>query len=168
MATSQPIASQRQAQEALYHYMQATLQQLPYDVSLDNHRYGGTGGVMQCDDRIDQLNAPIQYYNVFDTRVPPGTDYADFVVKVGEIWKGWGWRVEELEDDDKPNRTGTSPDGYQLDIAVYSGKFASYPPKFGGHTPCFPASLRDDDVPAPRVITSDGLLYDEPSTTPTS
>ncbi|MGL6234326.1 MAG: hypothetical protein ACRC20_03185 [Segniliparus sp.] len=155
MTVSPSIASQRQAQETFYHYMLATLQQLPHSATLDNHRYSA-GGVVQCDDRIDQLNAPITYYDHFDTLTPPGTDLNTLITQTGDIWKSWGWKVEE-RDGNKPNRYGTSPDGYTLRIeAAYP---AGYPPTLGGHSPCFPASLRDDDVPRPRVITKDGLQY---------
>ncbi|WP_245535345.1 hypothetical protein [Segniliparus rotundus] len=165
MTVSPNITSQRQAQETLYGYMQKTLQGLPDNIFLDNKRYGGYGGghTAACDsERVDRENSPVDFGDYRDMHTPPGSDYNALIAKVGDIWKSWGWRVEE-RDDDKPNRYGHSPDGYTLSIQ----SAGAYEPTMVGGTPCFPASLRDDTVPQPRVISKDKLLYDEPSAAPT-
>ncbi|WP_245535321.1 hypothetical protein [Segniliparus rotundus] len=151
---SQP-SSQWQAQEVLYEYMRKTLQALPQGISLDNTRLSPGGGVDTCEDRIDSENSPISYYDYRDMRVPQGIDYAELVAKVGDVWRSWGWRVEERKGSDNPNRYGYSPDGYSLNITARPPQFASFPPSFGGNTPCFPPELRDDHVPIPPVITRD-------------
>ena len=166
VTVSPNITSQRQAQEALYGYMRKTLQALPPGIILDNTRYGG-GGTAACDDRVDSENAPVDFADFRDMHTPPGIDYNDLIAKVGDIWKSWGWGVEEREDDNKPNRYGRSPDGYSLSIMGYTGQFAGYPPSMTGGTPCFSPNLKDDHVPRPTLITSDGLQYDEPSAEPT-
>ncbi|EFV12967.1 hypothetical protein HMPREF9336_02224 [Segniliparus rugosus ATCC BAA-974] len=165
MTVSPSITSQRQAQEALYGYMRKTLQGLPEGVMLDNKRYGGYGGgsTAACDsERVDIENSPVDFADFRDMHTPPGTDYNALIARVGDIWKSWGWQVEERESDDKPSRYGHSSDGYSLRIQ----SAGSYEPTLVGSTPCFPAHLRDDSVPQPRVITKDRLLYDEPSGTP--
>ncbi|WP_245535320.1 hypothetical protein [Segniliparus rotundus] len=148
--------TRKQAQETLYDYMRRTLQEVPTVIALDNARYGGAGGgVDTCDDRIDGENAPIHYYDSRDMHVAEKTDFADLVRKTGDVWHSWGWRVEERENSEKPNRVGTSPDGYILRIEVRPSRFAGYPPSFTGDTPCFSSRFRHGDVPVPTTITHD-------------
>lgn len=158
--------SRRKAQQKLYEYMSNTLQYLPEGIALDNTRYEGAGGgVDTCDDRIDSENAPIFYYDSRDMHVPKGIEYNDLISKVGEIWRGWGWSVEERDGTYKPNRQGKSPEGYTLNIQA--GYPVGYPPTMDGNTPCFSPQFRHEPVPIPRVITHEGLRYDEPSASPT-
>ncbi|ADG99009.1 conserved hypothetical protein [Segniliparus rotundus DSM 44985] len=148
--------TRQQAQETLYAYMRRTLQAVPTIIALDNTRYGGAGGgVDTCDDRIDSENSPIHYYDSRDMQVAEKTDFADLVRKTGDVWRSWGWRVEERENSEKPNRVGTSPDGYILSIEIRPSRFAGYPPSFTGDTPCFSPRFRHDDVPVPTTITRD-------------
>ncbi|EFV12386.1 hypothetical protein [Segniliparus rugosus] len=160
------VESQQQAQETLYGYMRRTLEGLPDGVSIFSAHPWQGGKTSACDDRIDQENAPITYHDTFDMKVPIGTDHDALIGKIRDLWRSWGWRVEERESDSSPSWYGRSPDGYELNVMGYAGRLAGYPPTFGGRSPCFSPKLRDDHVPKPRVITRDGLQYDEPAESP--
>ncbi|WP_084206643.1 hypothetical protein [Segniliparus rugosus] len=158
------VESQQQAQETLYGYMRKTLEALSAGIDIESAHPWQGGSTGACDDRIDQENAPVSYSDFRGIRAPAGTDYNDLILRFGDVWKGWGWRVVERSGDNKPNRYAISPDGYILSIEA--GNPVGYPPTMLGRTPCFSPKLRDDHVPKPRVITRDGLQYDEPAESP--
>ena len=72
------------------------------------------------------------------------------IAKIGDIWKSWGWQVIERDRLTKPNRFGSAPDGYILEIEARPDP--KYPPSLIGSSPCFPGNLRRDDVPRPPII----------------
>ncbi|ADG99008.1 conserved hypothetical protein [Segniliparus rotundus DSM 44985] len=157
----------RQAQDAVYRYYQKTLRELPDGYALDNTRYGGASvTVTPCDDlgTLNNPDDPAKYHDDRIILVPPGADNLALVVKIGEIWKSWGWRVEEREGFNKPNRFGTAPDGYVLHVESDD----QYPVMFEGSSPCFKGDkTRGDFIPSPTLITRDDMIYQDPSASPT-
>lgn len=155
-------ASRQQAQDTLYGYYQKTLRELPDGYTLDGSRYANAPLIVCDDNARDGMNAPAAIDDWRDLHTPPGTDYPALIAKVGDIWRDWGWRVTERDGFDKPNRFGYAPDGYWLRIESADDYF----PSFGGGSPCFPGDeSRFNPIPAPLVITRDGLQYDQPTPT---
>ena len=156
--------TRQQAQDAVYRYYVKTLRELPDGYALDNSRYGKMGGasVAPCDDfgSENNNNDPAKYHDRRTIIAPPGTNNLDLVAKIGNIWKNWGWRVEERKGFNKPNFFGTAPDGYMFKVESDS----KYPVMFTGSSPCFTGDkTRYDDIPSPTLITRDGFDYAKPS-----
>ncbi|WP_244431619.1 hypothetical protein [Segniliparus rugosus] len=164
-APMEPMPTTRQqAQDAVYRYYQKTLRELPDGYALDNSRYGAVGAtVSACNDYEPPNTAPAKYHDARTIIAPPGTDNLALVVKIGEIWKNWGWRVEERDGFNKPNRFGIAPDGYVLHVE----SDAQYPVMFEGSSPCFTGDkARYDYIPIPTLITRDGPQYAAPAKPP--
>jgi hypothetical protein len=140
-----PPISQQQAQDTVLGYLKKTLQALPTGTVFDRARYPGSGNT-PCNDEPTGV-PPNEFSDVRDAIFPPGTDPDAMVIKAGEIWQGWGWRVRERDGFGKPNRFGYAPDGYSLQIVAARHKMN--PPTITGVSPCFPGELvRDIRVPA--------------------
>jgi hypothetical protein len=171
-APMEPMPTTRQqAQDAVYRYYQKTLRELPEGYALDNSSFGSVGATVSACDEYGTVQNPNDTARYDDARfvvMPPGANHKDFVVKVGDIWKSWGWRVDERKGFNKPNRFGVAPDGYTLKAEVADDDPLKYPVNFSGISPCFKGGKdRDAFIPIATVITRDDLIYQEPSTTPT-
>jgi hypothetical protein len=161
----------QQAQDAVYQYYQKTLISLPNGYALDNSRYGGKGAkggsgvnVVACNDNADPNTTPARYSDSRVVVAPPGTNYTALIARLGEIWRSWGWKVEERDGFDKPNRFGSAPDGYELIIEPSARDAENRPPTLTGVSPCFPGDkTRYEPIPDPHLVTKDKLDYDEPS-----
>lgn len=162
-ATTSLPTTRQQAQDTVFEYYQKTLRELPEGYTLDGSRYGNAPSLIVCDDNAgDGMHAPAAVNDWRDLHTPPGTDYPALIAQIGDIWRGWGWRVTERDGFDKPNRFGYAPDGYWLNV-VSAG---DYFPSFGGGSPCFPGDeSRFQPIPAPWVITRDNLQYEKPPPT---
>ena len=141
--------SQQQAQDTVLGYLKKTLDALPPGVVFDASRYGSAASTSPCG---DQPNPPTKEFAATgDLKLPPGVDSRQLIAQVGETWKSWGWWVFERDGMFKPNRSGFSPDGYELHIEV-PGKPG--PPNITGTSPCFARDIARDDLPFPTTITA--------------
>lgn len=142
-------SSQQQAQDTVLGYLRKTLAALPPGTVIDATRYGGAGSNSPCGE------APNDSSELFsatgDLRTVADMDAKQVVALIGETWKSWGWNVVEQEGKYKPNRSGYSPDGYELHVETPG---VPGPPSVIGNSPCFPHSLVQDDLPFPLVVTA--------------
>jgi len=86
-----------------------------------------------------------------DLKLPPGVDGAKLIAEVGDVWQSWGWWVFERDGIHKPNRSGFSPDGYELHIGMPG---LPGPPNITASSPCFPHDIARDDLPFPSTISA--------------
>ncbi|RIT31733.1 hypothetical protein D2E73_08500 [Mycobacteroides abscessus] len=142
-------ASQQQAQDTVLGYLKKTLAALPPGTAFDASRYSG-GSTAPCEDDPAK-NPPVSFSATGDLKLPPGVESGQFVAEVGDVWKSWGWWVYERDGTYKPNRVGSSPDGYELYVGVPGLPGA---PHISGTSPCFPHDLARADLPFPVVITA--------------
>ena len=130
--------TQQQAQDTAIGYLKKTLQALGPGITLDASRYSSGGTVHPCKD-VETSSPPMEFSTNGDLTLPAGTDTNSIVAKAGDIWKSWGWQVSERDGFYKPNRFGSAPDGYILQIvARYE---PGYPPTLQAISPCFPPDL---------------------------
>jgi hypothetical protein len=144
-------ASQQQARDTVLTYLKKTLGAMPPGVVFDASRYSGGTSAVPCNDTTHNANAPVQFAATGDLKLPPGVDGGNLIAEVGDIWKTWGWWVFERDGMYKPNRSGFSPDGYELHIGVPG---LPGPPSITGSSPCFPHDIARDDLPFPTTITA--------------
>lgn len=142
--------SQQQAQDTVLAYLKKTLDALPAGTVFDSHKYF-PGITAPCTDAPLNTNPPVDFSATGDLILPPGVENGEFIARVGEIWKSWGWWVYERDGMYKPNRAGLPPDGYELFIEVPA---IPGPPHITGLSPCFPADLQRGDIPFPRKLTA--------------
>lgn len=143
--------SQQQAQDTVVGHLRRTLAELPPGTVLDATRFAGTGHTSYCDDNDSGPSAPMRFHTIGELKVPDGSDRGDLVSRVGDIWRGWGWQVAELDGFRIPNRFGYSPDGYRIQIVTAAR--AGYPPTVQASSPCFPRRIAHDHIPVPDVLT---------------
>ncbi len=143
--------SQQQAQDTVLGYLKKTLAALPPGVVFDATRYGSAGSTAPCNDARLNTNPPKEFSATGDLTLPPAVDAGKLIAEVGDIWKSWGWWVFERDGMYKPNRSGFSPDGYELHIGVPG---LPGPPNLTGTSPCFPYDIARDDLPFPTTITA--------------
>lgn len=141
--------SQQQAQDTILGYLRKTLDALPPGTVIDGSRYGSAGSTTPCQGKPHSDTE--LFSSIGDLKSPPGTDPKLLVGQIGDIWKSWGWWVFERDGTYKPNRSGFSPDGYELQIAVPA---VPGPPSIIGNSPCFPRDLARDDISFPTTITA--------------
>jgi hypothetical protein len=142
-------SSQQQAQDTVLGYLKKTLNALPPGVVFDASRYGSAASTSPCG---DQPKPPTKEFSATgDVKLPPGIDSAQLIAQVGDVWKSWGWWVFERDGMYKPNRSGFSPDGYELHIEVPGLPGA---PNLTGTSPCFPRDIANNDLPFPTTITA--------------
>jgi hypothetical protein len=143
--------SQQQAQDTVLNYLKRTLQGLPPGTTLDATRYGGASVTASCDDSpTGPGKPPMDFATTGDLKLPNGTDAEAAIAQAGELWKSWGWNVQERDGFRKPNRFGDAPDGYRLRIvAAYP---PGSPPVVNAVSPCFPGDLARNDIPCPTVL----------------
>lgn len=142
-----PVQSQQQAQDTVLGHLRRTLAALPAGAVLDATRYGGAGHNSYCDDGDSGPTAPVRFHTIGELTVPGAQNT---VAAVGEIWRGWGWQVEDRDGFRTPNRFGRSPDGYRLQIVTAA--VAGHPPTLQASSPCFPRHMARDDIPFPDVL----------------
>lgn len=142
-------ASQREVQDHVIELFQRTVNALPAGTAADSSRFGGWGATVPCDDKATSKDAPVNYTDSRDLKLPPGSDYNAAVARVGDIWTSWGWKVIEREDFTKPNRFAEAPDAFKLQIELNN---VNYPPIVTASSPCFSGRLVDWNVPMPAVI----------------
>lgn len=125
-------------------YLRQTLDALPKGTTLDGTRYVDGPGAVPCDDAMFRVQDPR------DVDAPPGTDVIRLVTTTGDLWRQWGWNVDDADEEGRPSREGNAPDGYVVRIT------AAQDPKqrasLIGSSPCFPASLRENDIPRTPVL----------------
>lgn len=143
--------SQQQAQDTVLGYLKKTIEALPAGVVFDASRYGSAASSAPCNDAPAGSNPPKNFSATGDLMSPPGIDGATLVARAGDIWKSWGWWVFERDGMYKPNRSGFSPDGYELHIGMPA---LQGPPNLTGTSPCFPHDIARDDLPFPATITA--------------
>jgi len=143
--------SQQQAQDTVLGYLKKTLNALPAGTVYDASRYSGGTSAVPCNDAPLNTKPPVEFSATGDLRLPPGLDAGKLIAQVGDVWKSWGWWVFERDGMYKPNRSGFSPDGYELHIGVPA---VPGPPNITGTAPCFPHDIARDDLPFPRTITA--------------
>lgn len=95
-------ASQREVQDHVIELFQRTVNALPAGTAADSSRFGGWGTTVPCDDKATSKDAPANYSDSRDLKLPPGSDYNAAVAHVGDIWTSSGWRVFEREDVRSP------------------------------------------------------------------
>jgi hypothetical protein len=144
-------ATQQQAQDTVRKYLKNTLGALPPGVVFDASRYSGGTSAVPCNDAPGNTHPPVQFAATGDLKLPPGVDGEKLVAEVGDVWKSWGWWVFERDGMYKPNRSGFSPDGYELHIGMPG---LPGPPNITGSSPCFPHDVARDDLPFPTTITA--------------
>ena len=142
--------SQQQAQDTVLGYLKKTLDALSPGVAFDATRFGSAGSTAPCNDAPLNTNPPKNFTATGDLTLPPGVDAGKLIAQVGDIWKSWGWWVFERDGMYKPNRSGYSPDGYELHIGVPG---LPGPPNITGTSPCFAHDIARDDLPFPTTIT---------------
>lgn len=141
--------SQQQAQHTVLRYLQETIDELPGGVVFDASRYGSAGRNTPCE---DTPHSATELFSALGDLISPQEVHPDqLVAMTGDIWKRWGWWIYERDGLHKPNRSGFSPDGYELHIGVPG---LPGPPHLTGSSPCFPAELVRDGVPFPQTITA--------------
>lgn len=142
-------ASQQEAQDAVFNYLQRTVDSLPRGTTLDANDFRG-GANMSCEDEPMTDTPPTRYEYWTNVVADAGASTDDLISKTGDAWRGWGAEVKERDDFRKPNRFGYLPDGYELQIkgAAKSG----YPPTLIVTSPCFPGEVARTDIPSPRLI----------------
>jgi hypothetical protein len=143
--------SQQQAQDTVLGYLKKTLGALPAGIVFDASRYSGGTNAVPCNDAPGNTNPPVQFAATGDLKLPAGVDGGKLIAEVGDVWKSWGWWVFERDGMYKPNRSGFSPDGYELHIGM-PGLLG--PPNISGSSPCFPHDIARDDLPFPATITA--------------
>lgn len=143
--------SQQQAQDTVLSYLKKTLDSLPAGVVFDASRFGSAASTAPCNDAPLNTSPPKQFSATGDLKLPSGLDAGKLIGQVGDIWKSWGWWVFERDGMYKPNRSGFSPDGYELHIGVGG---VPGPPNLTGTSPCFPHDVARDDLPFPSTITA--------------
>lgn len=145
-------ASQQEAQDTVLRYLQDTVNALPPGSTLDGTRYVAGGDTRYCDDDPSGPDAPVRFSDWRDIQTSAQMDFTKLVSEIGDVWKSWGWQVIERDGYEKPNRFGYAPDGYVLQItASYP---PTYPPSIIAASPCYPGTLRRDDIPRnPPIIT---------------
>lgn len=137
-------ADQQDAQDGVTKYLQQTLDALPKGATLDGTRYVTGPGAVRCDDGTVQVQDPR------DVDAPPDTDVTRLVATTGELWRQWGWNVDDAPDQGRPNRVGRTPDGYQVRIEAAADPKRR--PTMVGSSPCFAAGLRENDIPRTPVL----------------
>lgn len=152
MSTVKP-ANQRQVQDTVTAMYQRTANALPSGYSFDGSRYGTTGGIVDCDDdaKGDEVS-PVQYRSSRDMKVPAGTPIDGLVEKLGEIWKSFGWSVDQRDGFPEPNRFATTSDGYRIHAIV--GRPAGYPPVLVAGSFCYDGHLVEKGIEIPAVVRS--------------
>ncbi|EFV14022.1 hypothetical protein [Segniliparus rugosus] len=161
----QPPSTPEEARDIIHKYLQKTLRELPDGYILDSSRFGGVGGNLSpCDDTPSPESPPSMYDNWRVLVSHSETNYNSIIGKVGDIWRGWGWPVEERNGFDKPNRFSISPDGYTLSIKAAPSGNPQSPPSVIVTSPCFQVNTQSyQAIPEPVVITRDGFSDDKPS-----
>jgi hypothetical protein len=144
-------ASQQQAQDTVLKYLKKTLGALPPGIVFDASRYGAAGSTAPCGDAPLNTNPPKDFAATGDLKLPPGVDGAKLIAEVGDVWQSWGWWVFERDGMYKPNRSGFSPDGYELHIGMPG---LPGPPNITASSPCFPHDIARDDLPFPSTISA--------------
>jgi hypothetical protein len=143
--------SQQEAQDTVLEYLKKTLAALSPGVVFDAGRFGSAASTAPCNDAPLNTNPPKDFSATGDLTLPPGADASKLVAEVGDVWKSWGWWVFERDGMYKPNRSGFSPDGYELHIGVPG---LPGPPNLTGTSPCYPRDIARDDLPFPTTITA--------------
>lgn len=143
--------SQQRAQDTVHGYLKKTLDALPPGIVFDASRYSRGTSAVPCGDAPLSTNPPVEFSATGDLTLPPGLDAGKLITGVENIWKSWGWWVFERDGMYKPNRSGLSPDGYELHIGVPG---LPGPPNITGTSPCFPHDVARDDLPFPTIITA--------------
>ena len=142
--------SQQEVQETVLLYLQKTVDGLPPGTVLDSSDARG-GGNLACDDNyMGPGPGPTEYSVATHVIAPAGMKPTDMVMKVGDVWRGWGLTVLQRTGFEEPNQFGYPDDGYRVQIA------AAYPPKYPPLltviSPCFPGDLVRNDIPVPKKI----------------
>jgi hypothetical protein len=140
-------ATQQDAQDNVTHYLQQTLDALPKGATLDGTRYALDPSTVPC----DGPNATIRVQDSRDVDLPPDTDPARVVTSASDFFGAQqGWTVDTGDDQGKPSRVAHTPDGYTVRVDTTGD--AGQRPTLVGLSPCFPAGLREDDVPRTPVL----------------
>lgn len=137
-------ANQQDAQDNVNKYLQQTLDAQPKGTALDGIRYVAGPGAVPCDDggvRVDDVR---------DVDAPPRTDYTKLVTATGDLWRQWGWEVDDAGDHGRLSRVGHVPDGYT--VRIEAGQDSEQRPTVTASSPCFPAALRENDIPRTPVL----------------
>jgi hypothetical protein len=139
--------TQQDAQDNVTHYLQQTLDALTKGATLDGTRYALSPSTVPC----DGPDATIRVQDTRDVDLPPDTDPAGVVATAGAFFGAQqGWTVDAGDDQGKPSRVAHTPDGYTVRIEALGDP--SQRPVVVGASPCFPARLREDDVPRTPVL----------------
>ena len=143
--------------DTIYEMYVRTLRELPDGYTLDSSRYGDSNGTtVPCD--ITAEKSPSDHLDVRDLLTPEGTDRLALIARVGDIWRAFGWTVEDDKSGTRlPSRTAHTPDGYRISIE-YTGDF---PPSVHGSSPCLWIE-GDHHVPGVFAITRDTTDYGHP------
>lgn len=135
---------QQNAQDGVDRYLVQTLDALPKGTTLDGTRYVDGPGAVICD------QATVRVQDQRDVDTPTDTDVTRLVATTGDLWRQWGWTVDDADDQGRADRVGHTPDGYTVQIE------AAQDPKqrasMVGSSPCFSAGLRQNDIPRTPVI----------------
>jgi hypothetical protein len=147
--TPSPIAvvtpkDQQAAQDGVDKYLVQTLDALPKGTTLDGTRYVDGPGTVGCDD------AGVRLQDQRDVDTPADTDYGRLVATTGDLWRQWGWTVDDPDDQGRPDRVGHTPDGYT--VSIEGAQDPKQRPTMVGSSPCFAAGLRENDIPRTPVI----------------
>ena len=143
------VQSQHQAQDTVIGHLRRTLAALPPGSVLDATRYAGAGHNSYCGDGVPGPGASVRFHTIGELRVPGDHGTDDAVAMVGDIWRSWGWEVQQRAGFRTPNRFGHSPDGYRLQIVAAA---EAHPPTLQASSPCFPRSIARDDIAVPDVL----------------
>jgi hypothetical protein len=135
---------QQDAQGGVDTYLVQTLDALPKGTTLDGTRYVDGPGAVTCDD------GGVRVQDQRDVDTPTDTDYTRLVATTGDLWRQWGWTVDDADDQGRADRVGHTPDGYTVQIEA--AQDPKQRPSMVGSSPCFAAGLRENDIPRTPVI----------------
>ena len=141
--------SQEQVQNTVVDHLRRTLAALPSESVLDATRFPGAGHNSYCSDDDSGPSASMRFHTIGELKLPENAGI-DVVTAVGEIWRSWGWQVDERDGFRRPNRFGYGPDGYRLQIVAADSP--EHPPTLQAGSPCFPRQIARDDIPIPQVL----------------
>ena len=142
--------SQEQVQHAVVDHLKRTLAALPPGTVLDATRFPGAGHNSYCTDGDSGPSAWMRFHTIGELALPQDGDATDTIATVGDIWRHWGWQVDERDGFRRPNRFGYGPDGYRLQIVAAAAP--GHPPTLQASSPCFPRQIARDDIPIPQVL----------------
>lgn len=131
-------ADQQDAQDGVTRYLQQTLDALPKGTTLDGTRYVTGPDAVACDD------ATVRVQDSRDVDAPSATDVTRLIGKTGDLWRQWGWNVDDTADQGRASRVGHTPDGYEVRIEAAAEQ--KQRPTIVASSPCFAAGLRENDI----------------------